>query len=67
MPKTDTPATRIKAKLQEKYPGMKFQVRATQGMAAIEYVDSIVNPKTVRNIAQTECEGRILITHCPRM
>ena len=70
--RSETPATRIKKKLKETHPGVRFRVRFTpykrdRDMVTIGWDDSTVIEAGVLKAAKTEFDGYIFGHYSPHM
>ena len=70
--RTETPATRIKKKLRESHPGIRFKVRYTpyrrgKDLVTIYWADPGVKESQVLRVAKTEFDGHIYGHHSPHM
>ena len=70
--KSETPATRIKKKLGESHPGIRFKVRYTpykqeRDLVSISWADPNVKKQEVLKIARAEFDGHIYGHYSPHM
>ena len=70
--RSETPATRIKKKLRESHPGVRFRVRYTpyrQGkdLVSISWADPKVNKQEVLKVAKAEFDGHVYGHYSPHM